>query len=287
MNFLQLRYFKMVAEQQHVTRAAEKLFISQPALSKSIHLLEQEVGYPLFDRTGTGISLNENGKILYKHALHILTTLENALSEISDVNQNNHQVSLSMTAGTRFLPEIIMGVKKAFPQIELSIRQEDFHNPRHTCDLYLHSALLPVDNEYSITLLSESCLIGISKENPLSNKALIFPKMLRNEVFLTMQDQLPLHQLTQNLFQSGGFSSNTSLQFDNRETIYDLIDANMGISLIPSKTWAPYIQREGILLRPLSEPYTRHIILQWPEDHYLSKDMRTIIQYLKDYFMQE
>lgn len=71
MNFLQLKYFKTVAELEHITNAADQLYISQPALSKSIHLLEQEVGYPLFERAGTGIQLNENGRILYNYAISI------------------------------------------------------------------------------------------------------------------------------------------------------------------------------------------------------------------------
>ena len=124
MNFLQLSYFKKVAELEHISQAANELYISQPALSKSVHLLEEEIGYPLFTREGTGIRLNENGRILYRYACRILSGYQDALSELSDYNHKNHKVVLSMTAGTHFLPEIIMGVKEYFPTIHLSIRQE-------------------------------------------------------------------------------------------------------------------------------------------------------------------
>ena len=73
MNFLQLSYFKKVAELEHISQAANELYISQPALSKSVHLLEEEIGYPLFTREGTGIRLNENGRILYRYACRILS----------------------------------------------------------------------------------------------------------------------------------------------------------------------------------------------------------------------
>ena len=189
-----------------------------------------------------------------------------------------------MTAGTRFLPEIIMGVKEYFPQIALAIKQEDFDKPSHSCDLYLHSSTRPIQTDNTLTLLSETCLLGVSKENPLARKSLITPQMLRNEIFLTMQDHQPLYQLTHEFCQSGSFTPNTSLQFDNRETIYDLIDAGMGVSLIPEKTWAPYITHKKIVLIPLSVSCMRHIILQWPSEHYLSEDMHILISYLKDYF---
>lgn len=284
MNFLQLKYFKTVAEQEHISNAAKELYISQPALSKTIHALEEEIGYPLFDRQGTGICLNENGKILYRHATTILASLDNAISEIADSNHNNHRVTLSMTAGTHFLPEIIMGVKEYFPHIAFAIRQEDYRDAKQSCDLYLHSSTMPMQSDYAITLLSEVCLIGISRDNPLAKQQLITPEMLQDETFLTMQDQLPLYQITCDLCQAGGFTPNTSLQFDNRETIFDMINANMGVSIIPAKTWAPYIHRRKIVLRPLSVSYYRHIILRWPKEHYLSEDSRRIISYLQDYF---
>ena len=60
MELLQLRYFKMLAEEPHMTRVAEKLHISQSSLSKTIKLLEDELGVKLFDRQGKSLRLNEN-----------------------------------------------------------------------------------------------------------------------------------------------------------------------------------------------------------------------------------
>lgn len=287
MNFLQLRYFKTVADLEHITKAAEQLYISQPALSKSIHLLEQELGYPLFERAGTGIRLNDNGKILYNYTITILSSMENAVTEISDRNNHYKQVALSMTAGTHFLPDIILDVKKKYPEISLSIKQESFQQTELNCDLYLRSSTSPMNGENVITLLSETCLIGMSKDNPLSVNLRISPEMLHNEVFLTMQDQFPLYQITCDLCQNAGFKPNTNLQFDNRETIFDLISANMGISIIPEKTWAPYIKHSDIVLRPLTVSYSRYIILQWRKEKYLSKSSNIIIKYLQDYFQKQ
>jgi DNA-binding transcriptional LysR family regulator len=286
MNFLQLKYFKTVAELEHITKASKKLYISQPALSKSIHLLEHEIGYPLFNKVGTGIQLNKNGKVLYKYAINILSSYENSLVEIRDQNNHDQQVALSMTAATYFLPNIILDVKEKFPNIDLSIRQESIRQSEHNCDLYLSSSTIPMHGENAITLLSETCLIGMSKDNPLSVNQRIVPEMLRNEVFLTMQDQLPLYQITYNLCQNAGFKPNTNLQFDNRKTIFDLLSANMGVSIIPEKTWAPHITQPNIVLRPLTTTYSRHIILQWITNNYLSKSTNTIIKYLKTYFQE-
>lgn len=286
MNFLQLKYFKKVAELEHITKAAEELYISQPALSKAIHLLEQEIGYPLFDRSGTGIQLNENGKILYHYTSTTLSCFDNTLTKIKDKNRQNTQVSLSITAATGFLSDIILSFKEMYPAIHLSIMQESFQQKEHHCDLYLRSSSIPLQEQNTITLLSEKCLLGISKENPLSQKSLITPEMLRHETFLTMQSHLPLYRITYDLCHDAGFIPNTNLQFENRETIFDLISANMGISIIPEKTWAPSIKHDNIILIPLTVSYARHIILQWEKGRYLSHSSKLLIAYLQKYFEQ-
>ena len=66
---MQLRYFVTVAQLQHLTRAAEQLRISQPALSKAISRLEKELGTELFDRSANRISLNSSGRLTYNMSL--------------------------------------------------------------------------------------------------------------------------------------------------------------------------------------------------------------------------
>ena len=84
MNLLHLKYFKTAAELEHITKAADKLFISQPSLSKSLHQFEEEVGVPLLDREGKGIRLNQNGKILLEHITKALDEIDYGLAEIKD-----------------------------------------------------------------------------------------------------------------------------------------------------------------------------------------------------------
>lgn len=72
MSLQQLQYFVVVAEEQHVTRAAERLHISQPPLSRQIQALEAELGQPLFERRGRGIVLTEFGRYFATRATAIL-----------------------------------------------------------------------------------------------------------------------------------------------------------------------------------------------------------------------
>ena len=74
MELLQLRYFLVAAQYQHMTKAAEHLQIAQPALSQAIHRLEAELGVPLFERKNRSIELNDEGKFLQKRLIPILSS---------------------------------------------------------------------------------------------------------------------------------------------------------------------------------------------------------------------
>lgn len=76
MELLQLRYFLVAAQYQHMTKAAEHLQIAQPALSQAIHRLEAELGVPLFERKNRSIELNDEGKFLQKRLIPILSSLD-------------------------------------------------------------------------------------------------------------------------------------------------------------------------------------------------------------------
>ena len=76
MNLSQLHYFQVVAEEEHISRAAEKLHISQPSLSTTIRRLEKELDTPLFDRRGRNIYLNQAGKQLLEHVHFIFSQID-------------------------------------------------------------------------------------------------------------------------------------------------------------------------------------------------------------------
>ena len=76
MNLLHLRYFKIVAEKEHLLASAKTIHISPPALSSSISKLEQELGVQLFDHVGRNIKLNGNGQILYRHVCRIFAEID-------------------------------------------------------------------------------------------------------------------------------------------------------------------------------------------------------------------
>ncbi len=120
MEFLQLEYFKAVAEEGKLTSAAKKLFISAPALSASISRLENEIGVKLFDRTGKSILLNAQGKIFLNAVDHVFTTLNIAKAEMArSVKEEEDRLSVAATTTNIWL-DLICAFTLEYPNVNIS-----------------------------------------------------------------------------------------------------------------------------------------------------------------------
>ncbi|MBD2777498.1 LysR substrate-binding domain-containing protein [Iningainema tapete] len=120
MTFEQLRIFLAVAEFLHFTRAAEALYITQPAVSAAIQSLEVEYGIKLFHRIGRHIEITDAGKLLQAEAQKIVeqvTLTEQGLRELNDLQRGELKLGSSLTIGNYWLPEKISKFKRQYPGI--------------------------------------------------------------------------------------------------------------------------------------------------------------------------
>lgn len=119
-----LKVFYTVALKLSYTKAANELFITQPAVTKHINELEQQLHVRLFNRNGNSISLTPSGEILKRYAEQIFKVyvqLENELNETSDISSGNLHVGASTTLAQYVLPRILALFKKTYPSIEIKL----------------------------------------------------------------------------------------------------------------------------------------------------------------------
>ncbi|MBD2108285.1 LysR family transcriptional regulator [Nodosilinea sp. FACHB-13] len=123
MKLEQLRVFLAVAEHLHFTRAADSLYITQPAVSASIQTLEEEYGVKLFHRIGRHIELTDAGEMLQIEAQKILDQVEltaQGLRELNDLQRGGLKVGSSLTVGNYWLPHKISHFKQHYPGISIN-----------------------------------------------------------------------------------------------------------------------------------------------------------------------
>ena len=284
MNILQLNYFIKVVETKNITKAAESLYISQPSLSQTIKSLENELNVKLFKKDRKGISLTPEGQIFQKYAYSILKNISDAKKELADFSNNQSTITLSVKAATSMIPDIINKFKIINPEINVVISQQDINDTMSDSDLFVYSSTSKINQNNGFTLLTEDCFVGMSPLNPLANVDTISPEMLTNEKFITMPGNLPLNLLTHELCQHSGFSPNIILEVDNKDLIFSLVSINMGITLVPIKTWSPFIKDHNIILKKLNTKCVRYINLQWKNDRYISKNAELMKSFLNDFF---
>src|SRR5436305_7979769 len=123
-NLQYLRVLLTVAEYEHITRASEELIISQPAVTKTIQHLEQEVGLELIERHGRRIALTHAGRVLHNYARRVFALereMEDALAALRDVDAGEVTLAASTTTGVYLLPPIVARYRARYPQVTLNM----------------------------------------------------------------------------------------------------------------------------------------------------------------------
>lgn len=136
----QLRVFKMVADRQSFSRAAEALHLSQPAVSHQIKALVRTVRAPLFEEIGRRVYLAAAGRLLYEHATRIIADFEmagHALDELHGLRRGRLRLAGDTTVGIYVLPDVLGAFKQAHPAVDVSL---DVGNRQHVYDRLLANA---------------------------------------------------------------------------------------------------------------------------------------------------
>ena len=190
----QLRYFLQVARKGNFTRAAEDLMISQPALSRSIQKLEEELGQPVFERKTRSVSLTDAGTLLQARAQQVLSILEDTKAEITDNGVSGRvRVGAIPTIAPYFLPEILRRFSAAHPKATLIVQENTTDVLLKSCtqgEIDMAIVALPVPVKYLEVeeLFKEELFLVLPPDHELVNKPKIrlvdvepFPFVLLDE----------------------------------------------------------------------------------------------------------
>lgn len=267
LTLLALTYFQKTAKLQHLTHAAEALHISQPSLSHTIKMLEQELGVPLFRRSGRNIVLTKYGEILLSHTNRIMSELKHAKKELEDAKEaQDSSVTISIFAAFMMIPAFLTEFKKKHPHVRFEIiQQQDTHHHSHV-DLYLSSSITPVDTNHSITLLKEDILLAMPDSNPFASHTSVNLSDFENADFITLEQGAILRNITDFYCHMAGFTPHVILESDNPGTVREFIKAGLGISFAPRITWHG-VGDDHVALVPITVPSChRYINLSWDEN---------------------
>ena len=178
MDIRQLTYFLEVARQQSMTKAAEVLHVSQPALSKMVKGLEEELDMTLIIRSNKSSEVTDAGKIVMDYAKKMIALMNEMTTTLSDMTNLQHgsiQIGIPPIAGSLFFPKVIAEFHKAFSNIKINITE--YAAPRLTKkvlegEIELGIAVLPIEEtDFQIyPIVSEVMKLLVHIDHPLSTK---------------------------------------------------------------------------------------------------------------------
>lgn len=242
MELHQLKIFNEVALMESYTKAAERLHISQPALSMQVKKLEQTLDMKLFDKTGNKIALNLNGKILYQYTTQIFELVEQAEHEL--MNQKGFvggelNIGGSNTPGTYMLPKIIGQFKNLYPLVKVDLHISNTDDiGKWVEDGKLDFAVNGGDMQYNHNivvkhLMRDQLVIAASPQNKLSQKSNLKPEDFCEQELIVHETNSQLYKCVLRFAHELGIEGRITNSLGNIGSIKQAVAANLGISLIP------------------------------------------------------
>jgi len=268
-----LRYFVAVAGELHFTRAAERLYVSQPALSKQIRALERQLGVELFRRDRRGVTLTEAGAALLPYAERVLAVWAegaSALAEVSAAERSTLVVGMSTSPGRGgLLPAIRSRFTAARPEAVVRLRQVSWDDPTAgladgDTDAAFVWLPLPDAERYDWTVVAEEPrLVALPDSHPLATRAEVDFADLVDEPFLALPpDAGPLRDHWLALDERGGRPPRVGAEIAGTEETYEALVAGLGICLVAAGN-AHLITLGGVITRPVHGISASRYALAW------------------------
>lgn len=291
MDLLQLKYFQVVAQLEHMTRAAEKLYIAQPSLSQSIARLEEELGVPLFDRQGRRIHLNQFGRAFLKRVERIFLELEEGKREVADMAGLERGSIALAVASTQPLPELLSGFLARYPRVRFRLFQQQSlatvvqQLERGEIDLCISSPPIEEPGITWVPLLTEELFLLVPNNHRLAGRGSIRLIEAAEEAFISLKPGHGLRDLMDDLCKQAGFVPNVAFEGDETATVRGLVSAGLGVSFVAVHSWQAKLIDQPVTLLRIDEPICQRTIgLAWLEARYLSEATRRFQQFVIEYF---
>lgn len=272
MEMHQFRYVAAVAQTGNFSRAAEQCHVSQPSLSQQIQKLESELGERLFDRRKREARLTPHGEVFLRRALRILEEVDAAKREASDARdllRGTVNLGVLPTIAPHLLPGVMAEFSRRFPGVEVVVHEDTTAQLiklalAYEIDLALASEPIREDRLAVQELFSEELLLAIPPRHRLARKREVAPADLEGEKLIVMKEGHCLGDQVLGFCDRSDWRPHISFRTAQLETIQSLVQAGLGISLIPAMA-ARRDRKGGPQYRSFqgSRP-SRKIVAVWP-----------------------
>ena len=251
MDLHQLRGFYEIARTRSFTRAADKLFLSQPAISLQIKALEDELGKALFDRKRREIRLTEAGEVLFKYVQQIFDGLEDARNEIAALDKEvsgRLVVGTSDTNCTYILPDVLEEFRRCYPGVDLDIRNRispEIANLVATDEVDIGLVTLPVRHRdvQEHSLLERQDVLICRPDHRLGGRKRMRLADIRPFPLLVLERGSTSRQLLDAALVKGHVCPLIAMELGGIEVLKRFVEIGLGLAVVPQVAIAAEVER--------------------------------------------
>lgn len=283
MELLQLKYFLAVAESEHMTNTAKQLHIAQPALTQSIHRLEQELGVSLFERAGRGIRLSPAGAYVRDRVKPAMETLENVARDVQ-LFQRGEQgvVRVGVHAASGVAIDGIAAYSELNPHVSFEITQDERERHRDV----IVTTITPrgsstVENAVEKTPFSERIGIAVPAGSALGDTASLAD--FANERFIALAGSRRFREVCDTFCAHRAFTPHIAFESDNPLVVKKMIGLGLGVGFWPDHSWGDLDPKSCRLVHLQETEFTRDVIVAKTSRCTPDSEAQRFYEFLLDY----
>lgn len=283
MELLQLKYFLAVAESEHMTNTAKQLHIAQPALTQSIHRLEQELGVSLFERAGRGIRLSPAGAYVRDRVKPAMETLENVARDVQLFQQGEQGVvRVGVHAASGVAVDGIAAYSELNPHVSFEITQDERERHRDV----IVTTITPrgsstVENAVEKTPFSERIGIAVPAGSALGNTASLAD--FANERFIALAGSRRFREVCDTFCARRAFTPHIAFESDNPLVVKKMIGLGLGVGFWPDHSWGDLDPKSCRLVHLQETEFTRDVIVAKTSRCTPDSEAQRFYEFLLDY----
>ncbi len=243
MELTALRQFVVIAEAGHITRAAQQLGVTQPALSAMLKKLEAEVGAPLLDRIGRGVLLTDAGKVFLEHAQVAVRRADEAVASVRELiglESGSIRIGGGATAVAHLLPSVVSAVRKAHPALRFYVREA---GSRAVADAVLSGELdlgivtMPISGPgtgdlMAVATIQDELMLIVPEEHELADQDAYTWSIIREDPLVLFEHGSAVRNIIDHASRESGVSLNVVMEVRSTETIERMVEAGIGPGFI-------------------------------------------------------
>ncbi|MEH6512520.1 LysR family transcriptional regulator [Maribacter arcticus] len=271
-----LTYFLAVAEELHFRKAAEKLFISQPGLSRQIKQMEDILETQLFERNKKKVSLTPAGHFLKKEVEFIFNHLEKVerqLKLVGDGNSGELRIGFLGSAMQKVIPQLLLNIKETYPKVRTSLEElSNFAQVDAVLNDQLDMGFVRVarvpNTLHMKTVFKDTFSLVLPERYPILTREFKGMHQFANDDFILFnQTYSPLYYETiMSICQDAGFAPKVSHKSVHAHTIFKLVENHMGIAIVPTALQNGFQMRvKFIELKNI--PQRAELSVIWKKEH--------------------